>query len=144
MPVVQSLTAVRADNADIAEGDVLQLDLASAYINAVKQPVTTGLKTNFAGVAIKAVENDQGSNNALAVIGPVRAKVLCDSTNGSKGAYLVPTNAQDYFTRSATETPIILLTDMTAGDHTNAVAYGPADGSLAPWVWIGYPGGDWA
>jgi hypothetical protein len=128
-PYLIGCRANRADNADIATGDALQWDRAGTEGLDVKQPVTTGLRRDFAGIAVADIEDGEQRNAALAFLGPVRCKFL-NNAAAAKYTYATPVTGQDYLTYSATPTNIILLTDQTTG----TAVHGPSEGDDAPVV----------
>lgn len=123
--------ANKTSGADIAQGDALQWDRTGTEGPDVKQPATTGLLSDFAGIAVGDVMDGDIKAAALAVHGPVRCKFL-NNASAAKGTYATPVNGQDYLTYSAKPTNIILLTDQSSG----TAVHGPDEGDDAPVVFL--------
>lgn len=121
--------AIRAGATAIATGNALQWDRTGTNGLDVKQPATTGLLRDFAGIAVDNVPAGEQKNAALAYLGITKCKYL-NSATSAKYTYATPVNGQDYLAYSAKPTNIILLTDQTTG----TAVHGPIDGESAPQV----------
>ncbi len=123
--------ANRADSNDVEIGDALQWDMSENDGISVKQPVTSGLLGEFAGIAARKLPHGDQNSSTLVVSGVVACKFE-NHASAAAGEWATPVNGEDYLTYSETATGIRLLTKQDVGtdEHT------PDEGAKAPLVWL--------
>lgn len=131
----EAVLAARTDNAELAEGDVLQLNLAAGDGVSVIQPLLSkGLVRSFRGVTRHQIDDEAASDTGSQVTGRMQCKFK-NHASAAIGSYATPVDGQDYLTYSPIRTNIILLTTQTTGTAVT----GPSSGADAPEVFIMSP-----